>query len=148
VTSLRERIEADLKQAMRAKDDLARDTLRMALSDLKNKRIEVGAELDQEIELSVLRRCVKTRQESVEQYAKAGREDLAEKERAEIRVLEGYLPRVLSEERTRELVQALIDELGVTSKKDVGALMKALMTRHRGEVDGKVAQRVAGEILA
>jgi uncharacterized protein YqeY len=146
--SLRARIEADLKEAMRAKDELARDTLRMALADLKNKRIELGRDLDLETELGVLRRGVKTRQESVEQFAQGGREDLATKERAEIAVLERYLPRSLSEDETRTIVRTLAAELGLRSKQDIGALMRAVMSRHKGEIDGKLVQKLAGEILA
>jgi hypothetical protein len=146
--ALREQIETDLKQAMRDKDTLARETLRMVLADLKNKRIELGRDLDESDELGVLRRAVKTRQDSVEQYSKAGRTDLADKEAAEIRVLEGYLPRTLNEAQTRELVGDLVRELGISSKKDVGVLMKAIMARHKGEVEGKLVQKVASELLA
>jgi len=146
--SLKDQVEADLKDAMRAKNELARDTLRMALADLKNKRIELGEDLDEATELAVLKRAVKTRIESAELYEKAAREDLAQKERAEIGVLEGYLPKTLSEEQTRELVKETIEELGLSSKKDMGALMKALMARHKSEVDGKTVQKVAGEFLS
>lgn len=145
--ALKERIESDLKQAMRDRDAIARETLRMVLADLKNRRIELGKDLAPDDELAVLRRAVKTRQDSVEQYGKAGRTDLADKETAEIRVLEGYLPRTLDEAQTRELVKDLASELGISSKKDVGVLMKAIMARHKGEVEGKLVQKVASEFL-
>ena len=145
--ALQERIEVDLKQAMRDRNELARETLRMVLSDMKYKRIELGQDLEEADELAVLRRAVKTRQDSVEQYQNAGRDELASKERDEIAVLADYLPQTLSEEQTRELVRDLIGELNISSKKDMGALMKALMARHKGEVEGKVAQRVAAELL-
>lgn len=146
--SLQARIEADMKQAMRDKEVLARDTLRMVLSDLKNKRIELGRDLEEEDELQVVKRAVKTRTESAEQYDAAGRAELADKERGEIAVLEGYLPRTLDEDATRALVKDTVAELGLTSKKDMGALMKTLMARHKGEIDGKTVQKVAGELLA
>lgn len=146
--ALREKIETDLKQAMRDKDAIARETLRMVLADLKNKRIELGQDLGPDEELAVLRRAVKTRQDSVEQYGKAGRTDLVDKESAEIRVLEGYLPRTLDEAQTRELVAALVAELGISSRKDVGVLMKAIMARHKGEVEGKLVNKVASELLS
>ena len=146
--ALKERIESDLKQAMRDRDAIARETLRMVLADLKNRRIELGKDLAEDDELAVLRRAVKTRQESVEQYGKAGRTDLADKETAEIRVLEGYLPRTLDEAQTRELVRDLVAELGISSKRDVGVLMKAIMARHKGEVEGKLVQKVASELLS
>lgn len=145
--SLQQQIETDLKQAMRDKNVIARDTLRMVLSDLKNKRIELGKDLDAEAELAVVKRAVKTRTESAEQYEQAGREDLSQRERAEIVVVEGYLPKTLGEEQTRELVRETVAELGITSKKDMGALMKTLMARHKSELDGKTVQKIAGELL-
>lgn len=146
--SLKERIEADLKQAMRERDEVARETLRMVLADLKNKRIELGRDLAEEDEHGVLRRAAKTRQESVEQYEKAGRPDLADKERREIAVVQRYLPRTLDEAQTRAAVDAVIAELGLSSKKDLGALMKTLMARHKDQLDGKLVQRLAGERLS
>lgn len=146
--SLWETIEADLKQAMRDKNVVARDTLRMVLADLKNKRIEVGEDLDDAAQLAVVKRAVKTRLESAEQYDKAGRDDLAAKERSEIEVVEGYLPKMMDEETTRALVRDVVEELGLQSKKDMGALMKTLMSRHKSELDGKTVQKVASEILS
>jgi uncharacterized protein YqeY len=145
--SIKARIEADLKDAMRSGDQLARDTLRMVLSAMKYQRIEAQADLDQKGELAVLQTCVKTRKDSVEQYEKAGREDLASKERREIEIIQRYLPQQLSEEETRALVERAIAALGITSKKDVGKLMKAIMAEHKDEVDGKAVQRIAGELL-
>lgn len=146
--SLQERIEADIKEAMRAKDAVRRDTLRMVLADLKNKRIELGEDLDEAAEVAVVKRAVGQRVEAADQYEKGGRADLVEKERAEIAVIEGYLPRMLSEDETRTLVQAVVEELGLASKKDMGALMKTVMARHRSELDGKLVQKVAAELLA
>lgn len=146
--TMRERIEADVKTAMRERNELARDTLRMVLAAMKNRRIELGEDLDEEQELAVLLQSVKSRKDSAEQYRNAGREELAAKELAEIGIIEAYLPEQLSEEETREVVAALVAELGLTSKKELGALMKETMARHKGRVDGKLVQRVAGEILA
>ena len=144
---LQRRIEADLKQAMRDRAEIARDTLRMVLSELKSKGIDAGRELTPDEEQAVLLRAVKTRQESVVQFEQGGRKDLAERERAEIAVVQGYLPQALSEDETRAVVRDLIAELGVTSKKDVGVAMKALMARHKGRVDGRLAQKLIGEML-
>ena len=146
--TIKQRIEADLKDAMRSGDQLARDTLRMVLSAMKYQRIEAQAELDEKSEIAVLQSCVKSRKDSVEQYEKAGREDLASKERAEIQIVQRYLPQQLSEAETRSLVQRLIGELGITAKKDLGKLMKAVMAEHKDQVDGKLVQRFAGELLA
>jgi hypothetical protein len=145
--SIRERVESDLKKAMLGGDTVGRDTLRMVLSGLKNRRIEVGAELTEEQELGVLTTAVKTRRESVEQYAKAGRDDLASRERAEIEVIQAYLPTQLSEDETRAIVTRLIGELGISSSKDIGKLMKPIMGEFKGRVDGKIVQRIAGELL-
>ncbi len=145
--SLKEQLEADVKDAMRAGDNLRRDTLRMVLSTMKNRRIEIGEELDGEQQQAVLRTCVKSRVDSAQQYEKAGREDLAAKEKAEIAVIEGYLPKQMSEDDAKGVVEAVIAELGVTSKKDMGRVMKAVMAKHKGLVDGKMVQQLAGALL-
>ena len=145
---LQEQIGEDLKQAMRAGETLTRDTLRMVLAALKNKRIDLGGELDEDQVRGVLANQVKSRKDSAEQYQSAGRPELAEKELAEVGIIQRYLPTQLSEEATRELVQGLISELAVSSKKDLGKLMKAVMAEHKGTVDGKTVQRLAAEILS
>lgn len=145
--SLQDRIGGDLKDAMRAGDVLRRETLRMALAALKNKRIEIGEDLSDEDQLAVLQKAVKSRQDSVTQYRDAGRDDLADKEQAEIDVLAGYLPQQFSEDETAAAVKAIVEELGLTEKKDLGRLMKELMARHRGTVDGKLAQQAASALL-
>ena len=142
-----ERLQGDLKVAMMKRDVLTRDTLRMSMAALKNRRIERGEDLDEAEELVVLTKEVKKRQDAAELYDQAGREDLASKERAEIEVVQRYLPHMFSEEKTRELVQGAIDALGVSSRKDLGQVMKAIMAEHRGKVDGKLVQRLAGELL-
>lgn len=146
--SLAERLQSDLTTAMKSGDALRRDTLRMALSALKNRRIELGRDLEDADVLGVLASGVKSRTDSARQYAEAGRPELAEKERAEIAVLEGYLPRKLDEAETARVVEAKIAELGVTTKADLGRLMKAVMAEHKGAVDGKLVQRLAAERLA
>ena len=146
--SLLERLEEDLKSAMRAGDGVKRDTLRMVLAACKNRRIELAGDLNEEQLLAVLSQNVKSRKDSAEQYQAAGREELAAKELAEIAVIEIYLPQKLSEEDTRKLVEEKIGELGLTSKKEMGQVMKAIMATHKNLVDGKLVQRFAGEILS
>jgi hypothetical protein len=148
LATLQQRIQDDLKTAMRAADALARETLRMVLADLKNKRIELGRELEDEDVVGVLQKGVKNREESAQQFAAGGRQDLVDKERAEIAVIGRYLPEQLSEDEVREIVRAAIAELGVAGKQDIGKLMKAVMARHKGRVDGKLVQRFAGELLS
>lgn len=145
--SLAQRIQTDLVQAMRDRDVLARDTLRMVLSALKNRRIEAGEELDEAQVQTVLAGAVKSRKDSAEQFDQAQRPELAEKERAEIAVIEIYLPAQLSDDETAKLVAAKLAELELTSKSQLGQLMKAVMAEHRGEVDGKTVQRLAAELL-
>ncbi|MFN0243276.1 MAG: GatB/YqeY domain-containing protein [Planctomycetota bacterium] len=146
---LRTQVEADVKQAMRDRNDVARDTLRMVLSEMKRIAIDGGKEeLSPEEELAVVQKAVKVRQEGIEQAVKAGRSDLETSERAQLAVLMNYLPKQLSESDVRASVQSLMKELNVSSKKDLGALMKALMARHKGQVDGKTAQRILSEMLA
>ncbi|MCB9914512.1 MAG: GatB/YqeY domain-containing protein [Planctomycetes bacterium] len=147
---LRTRIEADLKEAMKSRNDLVRDTLRLVSSELKNQAIklrESGKELDEAEQLAVLVRCVKQRRDSVEQYEAAGRPELAAREQAEIDVIEGYLPKALGADELRAAVQEAIAETGATSMKDMGAVMKVLMAKHKGRVEGKAAQGIVGELL-
>lgn len=146
--SVQAKLQEDLKDAMRAGDTITRETIRSALAALKNKRIELGQDLEANEELAVLQKSVKSREDSLEQYTAAGREDLAATERAEIEVLKRYLPEGLSEEETRDLVQRLIIELGISSKKEIGKLMKAVMEQHKGRIDGKEVQRIASETLS
>jgi len=145
--TLQEKIDADLKTAMRAKDVLTRDTLRMVIAALKNRRIEVGQDLADDDVVQVLAKSVKSREDSALEYDKGGRPELAQKERAKTAVLVGYLPQQLSEDETREVVRALIAELGIAEKKDIGKLMKAVMAAHKGKVDGKLVNRLAGELI-
>jgi len=146
--SLQATLENDLKDAMRAGETLKRDTLRMVISALKNKRIELGEDLNDAAEMAVLMTAGKTRKESAQQFDDAGRPELAEKERSELAVIEDYLPKQLGEDEVRAIVEAKISELGLSSKKDMGQVMKAVMAGHKGTVDGKLVQRLAGELLS
>lgn len=145
--SLRETLENDLKTAMREKNVLVRDTLRMVLADLKNRKIELGRELEDEEVLVAIGKAKKSRLDSAEQYKAAGRAELEEKELAEIAVIDGYLPQQLGEDETREIVAGIIAELGLTEKQQMGQVMKAVMAKHKGVIDGKLVQRFAGELL-
>jgi len=136
---LLEKIEADLKTAMLQRDEVTRDTLRMLKSELVT--------LDDPDEMAVLTRAVKSRRDSVVSYREAGRQDLVDKEEAQIQVIERYLPKQLSEEEAAEVLRGLAEELGVSSKKDLGRLMKEVMARHRGQIDGKLASKLAGQLL-
>ncbi|MCC7011696.1 MAG: GatB/YqeY domain-containing protein [Planctomycetes bacterium] len=146
--TLYEKLQADVKAAMLARDEVARDTLRMLVAAVKKHELEGGKLITEELVMNTLQSAAKTRQESIEQFSKAGRADLVAKEQAELEVVRRYLPRQLDEDQTRSVVQGLIAELALTSKKDVGVLMKAVMAKHKGEVDGKLVQKLASELLA
>jgi uncharacterized protein YqeY len=142
------RFEGDLKAAMKSGDKRRVATLRLLLAALKNEKIQAQRDLtDEEVE-GVVRRAVKQRRDSIEQYARGSREDLVQAETEELGILEGYLPQGLSETEIEGAVRDVIQEKGLTSAKDVGLAMKEVMARHRGRVDGKRAQEIARRLLA
>ena len=146
--SLKDQIDADLKKAMLAKDALTRDTLRMLKSDLMKHEIELGGTMSDSDAIKVLQRAVKSRAETIEQYEEGGRKDAADQERREIEVIERYLPKQLDEAQTRAAVEAAAKDLGLTAKKDMGALMKELRARHEATIDMKLASKIASEVLS
>jgi uncharacterized protein YqeY len=146
-TPMLAKLQEDMQQAMKAGDALTRDTLRLVITDLKKKELDLARELAPDEELAVLQKAVKSREDSVVQYEAAGRMDLSGRERGEIGVIQRYLPQMLSADETRSLVQATIARLGVSAKKDLGQVMKTVLGEHRGRVDGKLVQRLAGELL-
>ena len=137
--SLLDTIDADLKKAMLERDTVTRDTLRMLKSELLT--------LDDPDEIAVLTRAVKSRKDSIQSYTEGGRQDLADKEQAEIEVIQRYLPKPLSDEEAREAIAAIIAEVGATTKKDLGPVMKTVRSRYPGQIDGKLASTIAGELL-
>jgi len=142
-----DRLKSDLTQAMRSQDAIVMATLRMLISQVQYARIEAKRDLTQDDYLMVLQRAVKTRREAIEQYEKGGRKDLADKERAEIGVIERYLPAAMSPEDTAAAIDALLKELGISEKKDLGRAMKEFMARHRGRVDGKTVNALIASRL-
>jgi uncharacterized protein YqeY len=141
------RIEADLKAALKSGDKRRVSTLRLLLSALKNERIQAQRELtDEEVEAAI-RRAVKQRREAIEQYGRGGRQDLVDAETEELAILQGYLPQELSEEEIAKAAREIVAEKGFASSKDVGLVMKELMTRYRGRIDGKRAQEIARRLL-
>jgi uncharacterized protein len=147
--SLKEKILADLTAAMKAKDAARTSTLRMLKAAMVNRRIEKGAELDDEELTKLLRSQVKQRRDSVEQYEKGARHDLVEKESAEIAVIEAYLPQAASQDEIDTAVAAAIAETGATSMKEMGAVMKATMARLTGKnPDGRAVSDTVKNKLA
>jgi uncharacterized protein YqeY len=117
------------------------------IAALKNERIQAARELTGEEVEAAVRRAVKQRKDSIEQYQKGGRQDLVDAENAELAVLETYLPKGLSDADLEAALRAIVAEKGFTAAKDVGLVMKELMARHRGRVAGKRAQEIARQIL-
>ena len=145
--ALKEKLEADVKTAMLAKNEVVRDTLRLLLSEFKRLDVQEGKTITPEIEQDVLLKAVKMRQQSIAEFEKAGRAELVAKEKAELAVIQSYLPKALSDDEVKAGVQALMSELKITSKKDMGTLMKAVMAKYKGQVDGKKVQAILAELL-
>jgi hypothetical protein len=136
--SLKDQIIKDMTASMKAKDAARTSTLRMVKAALQNREIEKGGPLDEDELMKLLRSLVKQRRDSVEQYQKGGRQDLVDKEQAEIAVIESYLPQGASRAEIEQAVSETISETGATSMKDMGAVMKAVMNRLAGKnADGR-----------
>ncbi len=147
--SLKDQIIADMTAAMKARDAARTSTLRMLKAAIVNRQIEKGGELDEEELSKLLRSQVKQRRDSVDQYQKAGRQELVEKETAEIAVIESYLPQAASPEEIQQAVTAAIAETGATSMKEMGAVMKATMSLLAGKnPDGRVVSETVKKKLA
>ena len=149
--TLKDQLADDLKDAMRARDDVRRRTLRSLRAALMEKEIaqrEDGAgELTEQEEQAVLRKQAKQRRDALAQYREAGREDLAEKEAAELEVIEGYLPQPLTEEELRKELRAVIQQVGAASPSDMGKVMGEAMRRLRGRADGGRVQQLVQQML-
>jgi uncharacterized protein YqeY len=145
---LSEQLQADMKQAMRDGDAQRRDTLRMVIAAVQSAAKEKREALSDEEALAVLTRQVKTRRESITAFRDAGRDELADREQAEIDVLAAYLPEQLGEDQIRALVIEAIMATGATSARDVGQVMSQLMPRVHGRADGKVVSGLVREELA
>lgn len=146
--SLQERISQELKAAMLAKDADRLSALRMLKSTLGYAQIERKTEsLSDADVMAIVQKEVKKRRDSVEQFEKGGRPELAAKEKQEIAVLESFLPQPLSSEDLEQLVRATIQELNATSKKDMGPVIKAVQAKAAGRADGKTVSGIVGRLL-
>jgi hypothetical protein len=148
---LKDQIADDLKDAMRAKDDVRRRTLRSLTAALTNAEIasrgDGDGELSEQEELRILQKAAKQREESIEQYEEAGRDELAEKERAELAIIKEYLPQPLTEEELRDIIQSIVDDVGAESMADMGRVMGPAMSQLRGRADGNRVREIVEEIL-
>jgi uncharacterized protein YqeY len=147
--SLKDQIIADMTAAMKAKDAARTSTLRMVKAAIMNREKENGTAATDEEVLKLLRSQVKQRRDSIDQYQKAGRQELAEKETSEIAVIEAYLPQAASEAEIEQAVTAAIAETGATSMKDMGSVMKAVMPKLAGKnAEGRAVSDMVKKKLA
>ena|SRR5688572_87325 len=142
-----EKLQQQLKDSMRNKDEVRTSVLRMLISDFKYAQIEKKAPLDESESTQVVNRAIKKRKESIEMYEKGGRSDLASKESAELRILQEFVPAEMDEQSMRQKIDEVIVELGAKDKKDMGRVMKEVLGRYKGQMDGKVAQKIVNEKL-
>jgi uncharacterized protein len=136
--TIQEKIQEDIKEAMRRKDSLRLDVLRGMKTAIKNKEIEKIKTLAEGEVFQVLHTLVKQRKDSIDQFSRGGRSDLAAREEAELKILESYLPAGVSDDKIKKVIAEVVAELQVTSPKDMGKVMKSVMGKFAGEiVDGK-----------
>jgi uncharacterized protein YqeY len=140
--AVKEQLDVELKQAMRDKDALKLSVVRMLKSAIKYREIELMKPLDEAGVLAVVSSEIKRRRDSVEQYKAGNRIDLADKEEAELKILQGWLPAQLGEEEIRKLVEAAVLKANAQGPKDMGAVMKLLMPDTQGKADGKVVSEL------
>lgn len=145
--SLAERLNEDMKQAMKAQDKFRLSTIRMVRASVKNQEIELRRPLDDNEVLEILSREVKQRKDSLQEFTKAGRDDLAVPLEAEIAIIAQYLPQQLTEEEIKAIVTQTIQETGASSKADMGKLMGALMPKVKGRADGKLVNQIVQQQL-
>lgn len=146
--SLKARIQDDVKNAMRSRDRESLAALRLITAAIKQKEVDERIELNDEQVLAVLDKMVKQRRESLEQFEKAGREDLAEKERFELGLIQDYLPEPLAEDELTALIQSTIDGLGASSIRDMGQVMNALRGQVQGRADMKAVSQAVKQQLS
>jgi len=145
--SLQQRLDGDLKAAMKSSDSLKTSVLRMIKAAIKNKQVEKREELSDEEIISVISTLTKQRRESIDLFSKGGREELAEKERQELAMLQLYLPGQLSPEDLDRIITEAINESSAEGVKDIGKVMRLIMPRVQGAADGKVVNQRVRELL-
>lgn len=147
--SLLERLNEDMKKAMKNREKERLSVIRMIKASLQNEALKLGKkELTEDEELTVLNREVKQRKDSLQEFEKAGRKDLVDKLFAEIKVLEKYLPQQLTPEELETIVKETIAQIGASSKKDVGKAMSAIMPKVKGRADGKLVNQLVQKHLS
>ncbi len=146
--SLKQRLQDDLKHAMREKDDLRKRTIRMALAEIKNKEIDARGELSDADVAAVLQKEAKRRRETLDELAQVDRPDLVASEQAELEVLVEYLPKQLSRDDIAGLARQVIAELNAEGPQQMGQVMRRLMSQLKGQADGKLVNQIVRELLS
>ncbi len=148
--SLKEKIISELKESLKSGDLLRRDTLRLLFGAIKNVEIEKKKKeegLDDQEVLEVIKKAIKQRKDSIEQYKKGGRNDLADKEKKELEILSAYLPAQMDEEKVREEIRKIISDLGASSQKEFGKVMGMAMKKLSGQTEGDLVKKIVLEEL-
>ena len=146
--SLYERLDSDVKCALKEGNSLKVSVLRMALSAIKTLQIEKNIKsLDDSNVIQILQRQAKQHRESIEQFAKGGRQDLVDKESSELKILDEYLPKQMTEEELLAIIKTAIADTGAVLKSDTGKVMRAVMEKAKGKADGKTINKLVGELL-
>ncbi|AMX82852.1 hypothetical protein GS3922_03675 [Geobacillus subterraneus] len=147
--SLLDRLNDDMKQAMKNKEKEKLSVLRMLKAALQNEAIKLGkSPLSEDEELTVLSRELKQRKDSLQEFENAGRSDLVEKTKTEINIVQSYMPQPLTEDELRELIQQTIKEVGASSKADMGKVMGAIMPKVKGKADGSLVNKLVQQQLS
>lgn len=145
---LKQTLLSDLKGAMKSKDSLKVDTLRLLISEIKNKEIDLREELGDEAITALLTTQIKRRKEAAGMFEQGGRADLKEKEEKEMAILQGYLPEQVGEEELKQRIQAVIAETGAQGLKDMGNVMKVVVPEFKGKAEGDQIRKIVTELLA
>jgi uncharacterized protein YqeY len=148
MTTPQERLQDDIKAALKAGDKERLATVRLLLGEIKNERIRTGVDVDETTFLTLVQRAIKRRREAADQYGKGGRPELADKESREAGILGEYLPPPASEAELREAAVATAQELQASGPRDMGPMMKALREQFAGRADGKTLQSIVAEVLS
>lgn len=147
--TLEERVDADLKESLKAKDAIRVSTLRMVKAAMKNLAIEKHAgKLEDKDVTGIISKQIKQHHDSIEQFMKGNRQDLVDKEKAELAILESYLPKQLPAEELKVIVRSAIEKVGAKGRADMGKVMKAAMEEAKGAADGKMLSQMVSEELA
>ncbi|TQQ85729.1 GatB/YqeY domain-containing protein [Peptacetobacter hominis] len=145
--SLKQKLQEDLKTSMKNKDTVRKSVVTLIRSSIKQIEVDKRIELNDDDIIDIISKQLKQRNDSLEQFLDAGREDLVEETRSEIEILKEYLPQQLSEEELNEIVKQTISEVGATSMKDMGKIMSAIMPKVKGRADGKLINKLVKENL-